>query len=66
MLQTGRTVVWFLGYSDRKNVMEILIEFLMFMGDRFNKCRLKTGGRDKSEWCGKGYKSAGDWVDIGR
>ena len=45
--------------------MEFLIEFLMFMGDRFNKCRLKTGGRDKSEWCGKGYKSAGDWVEIG-
>ena len=46
--------------------MEFLIEFLMFMGDRFNKCRLKTGWRDNSEWCGKGYKSAGDWVDIGR
>ena len=46
--------------------MESLIQFLMFMGDRFNKCRLKTGGRDKSEWYGKGYKSAGDWVDIRR
>lgn len=55
-----------MGYSDRENVMEFLIEFLMFMGDRFNKCMLKIGGRDKSEWCGKGYKSAGDWVDIGR
>ena len=46
--------------------MEFLIDFLMFMGDRFNKCMLKTIERDTSEWWGKGYKSAGDWVEIGR